>query len=53
MNDVNSVKPRPSGEGGIMADDFLDTETKMVLAARWGDRGKPDVTYKYDKGDRN
>lgn len=22
------------------------------LAARWGDRGKPDVTYKYDKGDK-
>ena len=37
----------------IMADDFLDTDTRVVLAARWGDRGKPDIRYKYDKGDKS
>lgn len=50
---VGAVPMTGATSESIMADDFLDTETKMVLAARWGDRGKPDVTYKYDKGDKH
>lgn len=50
---VGTVPMTGATSESIMADDFLDTETKMVLAARWGDRGKPDVTYKYDKGDEH
>ena len=49
---VGAVPMTGATSESIMADDFLDTDTKMVLAARWGDRGKPDVTYKHDKGDR-
>ena len=49
---VGTVPMTGATSESIMADDFLDTDTKMVLAARWGDRGKPDVTYKHDKGDR-
>ena len=49
---VGAVPMTGATSESIMADDFLDTDTKMVLAARWGDRGKPDVTYKYDKGDK-
>lgn len=29
-----------------------DHDRRFVLATRWGDRGKPDVTYKNDKGDK-
>lgn len=50
---VGTVPMTGATSESIMADDFLDTETKMVLAAWWGDRGKPDVTYKYDKGDKH
>ena len=49
---VGTVPMTGATSESIMADDFLDMDTKMVLAARWGDRGKPDVTYKYDKGDK-
>lgn len=50
---VGAVPMTGATSESIMADDFLDTDTRMVLAARWGDRGKPDVTYKYDKGDKH
>ena len=49
---VGTVPMTGATSESIMADDCLDMDTKMVLAARWGDRGKPDVTYKYDKGDK-
>lgn len=50
---VGTVPMTGATSESIMADDFLDTDTKIVLAARWGDRGKPDIRYKYDKGDES
>ena len=50
---VGTVPMTGATSESIMADDFLDTDTRVVLAARWGDRGKPDIRYKYDKGDKS
>lgn len=46
---VGTVPMTGATSESIMADDCLDMDTRVVLAARWGDRGKPDVQYKYDK----
>lgn len=50
---VGTVPMTGATSESIMADDFLDMDTRVVLAARWGDRGKPDIKYKYDKGDKS
>lgn len=50
---VGTVPMTGATSESIMADDCLDTDTRVVLAARWGDRGKPDIQYKYDKGDKS